>query len=103
MSTVRVTARVLDYLSGTQAWADEVADRPERLGELSDRTLMRMLIGAPAHKDGSITLDLAWPQRDALRVFAEAMENAAAQNLPDPDALAELNAARALLRRLAGI
>lgn len=97
---VRISSRVLDYLSGTQAWADELADRPTSLGELSDRSLVAQLMHASPRKDGSIVLDLAWPERDALREFAEAMENAASQNLPDPDALAELNSARALLRNL---
>ena len=97
---VRVTTRVIEYLAGTQVWADEKADRPVDFRELSDRNLMRKLIHTMPHKDNSVTVELAWPERDALLVFVEALENSASQSLPDPDALADLNAARALIRRL---
>jgi hypothetical protein len=98
---VRVSSRVLDYLSGSQAWQDEQHGKPEDFRELSERSLMRRLQGAKRRKDGSVTVELSYGERDALWHYTTTLEMLAEQNLPDPDALAELNAACALIRRLA--
>lgn len=91
---VRVSRRVLDYLSGTQAWADEQAERSPHFRELSERSLMARLIHARRRKDGSVVVELAWTERDALWDYASAMSSASSQSVAD------YNAARALLRNL---
>jgi hypothetical protein len=56
---------------------------------------------AKVRKDFSRTIEVTDPEElDTLRVYIEAMEAGAADNAHDPDGLADLNSARALLRAL---
>jgi hypothetical protein len=66
---------------------------------------MKNIIAAPAHKDGSVTVELPMALHPVLRSYAETMAAGAADNTGDwgedgVDARADLNAARGLLRQL---
>src|SRR3954468_2113887 len=109
---IRVTHRVLDWLSGTGAWQrmESAARKPgHTLVDLdaaarteSDGLFWLALFRAPRRKDGSRTVEL---DRDAaldLREWADycAVANADEAGPEDTDALAELNAARGLMRQI---
>lgn len=99
---VRVSARSWFYATGTQAWADR--DRPERQ-DAEDRATSALLLriaAAPARKDGSRTVELSAEDRDVLLDYASAWVLGAVDNAgpDDPDATADLNALRALIRHL---
>jgi hypothetical protein len=99
---IRLTARILGHLDGAQATYDvragRVPDGDEELG-----SLFRKVEAAPVRKDGSATVSLTPGEAVALRGYVEAQAAGAADNVgpDDPWALAELNACRALLRKLA--
>lgn len=92
---LRIPARVaLHLLEGTEA-----AYRPEADPEIA--AVLDAIRGATARKDGSCTISISDPgQLDTLRVYVEAMETGAADNTHEPDGVADLNAARAVLRAL---
>ncbi|QNL29815.1 hypothetical protein SEA_WEBSTER2_47 [Mycobacterium phage Webster2] len=94
----RVTARVLSHLSGSQAWQ---SPRPG-YNTPADITAMTKLRDARRRADGSTTVDLDDAEAAVLRGYVDVMAIAAADNAgpDDPDATADLNAARAMLRRL---
>ena len=95
----RLTRRVWGFLEGTQAWADTRSGRPSHENP-DDLSLMRKVRDAPTRKDGSAIVDLTPGEVEALLSYAEAMERAAADNAWEPDGLADLNAARGMLRRI---
>ncbi|ASR86443.1 hypothetical protein I5J47_gp71 [Mycobacterium phage Arib1] len=94
----RVTARVLSHLSGSQAWQSPTPTYNNAV----DVALMAKLRDARRRADGSTTVDLADDEAAVLREYVDVMAIAAADNAGpgDPDATADLNAARAMLRRL---
>lgn len=77
----------------------EAARNPEADPEIA--AVIQAVRDAPGRKDGSCTIRISDPgQLDTLRVYMEAMETGAADNTHDPDGVADLNAARAVLRAL---
>ncbi|QAY12332.1 hypothetical protein SEA_FOXTROTP1_150 [Mycobacterium phage FoxtrotP1] len=104
---VRISRRVIGHLEGSDAWQSgqrAVASGHERQ---STADMMEAIKAAPRRKDGSVTVDLDDEQRAALYEYADVMAIAAADNVTAPgdpygdnDALADLNAARALMRQL---
>ena len=91
---IRIPARVADHLLSSQA-----AYTPEADPEMA--AVLTAIRAANTRKDGSCTITVADPEElDALRVYVEAMEAGAADNAYDPDGLADLNSARAVLRAL---
>lgn len=77
----------------------EAARNPEEDPEIA--AVIQAVREAPDRKDGSCTIRISDPdQLDTLRIYMEAMETGAADNTHDPDGIADLNAARAVLRAL---
>lgn len=101
---VRVSRPVSTWLEGSQAWAER--DWPDSPEEPADLSLMRKVAAAPARKDGSVTVDLTDAEVDALRLRADWLADCAADGIEPPQwggdnsALAELNAARGLMRQI---
>ncbi len=94
VASVRVSARVIAHLSGSQAWQN-----PDSRVDALSESLMAVVKSANPRKDGSVTVKLTEAQRSALRDYAEVMAMGAADHVVpgETDALAELNAARALV------
>jgi len=102
---VRVSQRVLAHMEGSQAWADSRACRvPDNDPLLDD--LIKQLRFNPSRSDGSTTIHVLPEAAALLAGYAGALEAGAADNVAsdmaygDRSSLAELNAARALLRSL---
>jgi len=92
---LRIPARVADHLLSSQA-----AYTPESDPEMAQ--VLYLLRKARTRKDGSCLLTLHSPDLlDTLRVYVEAMATGAADNTHEPDGVADLNSARAVLRALA--
>lgn len=105
MSThrVRISARVLGHLEGSNAWQNPTLD----YNEAPEIDLMTAIKAAPARKDGSVIVELDATARTILYSYADvfaigARDNVSAPGDPygDPGTLADLNAARALMRQL---
>jgi hypothetical protein len=63
--------------------------------------ILDRLRATPARKDGATWITLEDPEQlEDLRIYVGAMEAGAADNAHDPDGLADLNSARAVLRAL---
>lgn len=92
---LRITRRVaIRLLEETEAASNPAAD-PEIAA------VIQAVREAPTRKDGSCTIAISEPsQLDTLRVYIEAMETGAADNTHEPDGVADLSAARAVLRAL---
>lgn len=94
VTSVRITARVLRYLEGTQAW-----EEPEKDPDAGD--VMDKIKVATPRKDGSVTVALELFDRQVLCDYAEWLADAASSDAGwDKDALGDLNAGRALARKL---
>lgn len=96
---LRISARVWNHLEGSQAAYTQEAD-------VDMAAIIAKIRAANRRKDGSHHIEVTDPEQlDTLRIYMEAMETGAADNLgyadEDRDALADLNAARAVLRALA--
>lgn len=97
MTTIklRIPARVFDHLEGSQA-----ACTPESDPEMA--AVLAKLRAANRRKDGSRLITLSDAEEvDTLLIYVEAMAAGAADNAYDPDGLADLNSARAVLRAIA--
>jgi hypothetical protein len=95
---VRLPARVLFFLDGTQAARDASQD---------DHPAIRKALDPTPRKDGSVVVELSPAERDVIVDYVEVLEIGALDNCgPDsadrPDALADVNAARAAIRGLRG-
>jgi hypothetical protein len=94
---VRVSATVLRYLEGTQAWQEPERDDPWAAA------LMGELRAAPRRSDGSVIVELADRRHELLREYAGYLESAALDDAGhDATARGEVNAARALIRQIDG-
>lgn len=94
VTSVRISARVLRYLQGTQAW-----EQPEKDPEAG--AVMDKIKAAPSRKDDSVTVKLDLADREILCDYAEWLADAASSDAGwDKDALADLNSGRALARKL---
>jgi hypothetical protein len=90
----RIPARVADHLLASQA-AYTPADDPEMAA------ILARLRGSKARKDGATFIDVTDPEElETLRIYVDAMAAGAADNTHDPDGVADLNSARAVLRAL---
>lgn len=90
---VRLSYRVLEHLSGSQAATDRTQP---------DYELFHKVLHAPTRKDGSAYLELTDEERAELLIYVEVFEIGASQNIypGEADTLADLNAARAAVRAL---
>lgn len=88
-----LTRRVRDYLLNTEAATYPAAD-PE------GADLIKIVRAAKPRYDGSTLVKVEEPLIMVLLDYAETMESEAQQMTKDPEGLAELSAARALLRHL---
>jgi len=98
---VRISARVIGYLEGSDAW--QRGRLAVNLGYERQSTvdMIEAIKTAPRRKDGSVYVDLTPEQREALHRMVDVMALGAADNVGAyPEALGDLNAARALLRQL---
>ena len=100
MTTIRISRRVLDTLSGTDAWQACDSASPASFITAGDLDLMRTIQAARSYKDGSVKVELDAAQVGQLRRHAQVMEAGAEDNTWDSSARADLAAARALLRNL---
>lgn len=92
---IRIPARVADHLLSSQA-----AYTPESDPEMAQ--ILYLIRARKARKDGSTLVEInSTDLLEDLRIYVEAMEAGAADNAHDPDGLADLNSARAVLRALA--
>jgi hypothetical protein len=106
---LRFSARIISHLEGSQAWADAIAIRRNgavtRSSEPHEIELMWRLFDAPSRRDGSCIIWVTADDVQYLESSIGAMEAGAADNLgyadEGNDALADYNAARAMLRALA--
>lgn len=94
----RVPARMADHMLESNA-----AHNPE--GEDADTlAIVAALRAAKRRRDGSTHIDMDTELQQCMREFAEALRDGAADNLGDidetRDALADFNAASAMLRAL---
>ena len=97
---IRISARVLSYLSGSSPWQGQnYSNDPEV--EASAVSLFAKLREARLRADGSVAVELIGREHGVLYDYADMMsiQDDAGQ---DMDALADLNAAKALLRNLRG-
>jgi hypothetical protein len=102
---LRFSRRIISHLEGSQAWADAWAMRHGgSRTQSSDIELMWRLFDAPRRKDGSRVIEVTGDDLDYLESSIGAMEAGAADNLgytdDGNDALADHNAARAMLRAM---
>ena len=99
---LRISARILSHLSGSQAWQSPQPD----YNSAEEVKQMDRLQDANRRKDGSIVIDLDAAERACLREYVDVMAIGAQDNIEPPgysygnDALADYNAASALLRKL---
>jgi hypothetical protein len=102
MPKIRVTRRVAEHLSGGEVWARLRTGRAQRDGEPpEDVSMMDKIRTAEIRKDGSVRVDLTGPETEGLFVYAEGMQAAAQGDAGwDKDALADYNAATALVRQI---
>lgn len=95
-TATRVPARLIDYMSGSQAYYT-------REGDPAAYDLIHRLCGAKARKDGSVHLPLADDERAIVLDYAESMATASQDDAGrdgNMAALGELNSARAVIRAL---
>lgn len=101
MTKIRISRRVIGHLEGGDAWQSgqrAVASGYERQSTVA---MTEAIKAARPRKDGSVTVELDAEQRAALYSVAAVMATGAAENVGAYDeALADLNAARALMRQL---
>ena len=100
---VRVSATVLGFLEGTQAWADIGSYRRGEPTKDDENVvhLFNELDITGRRSDGSVVLDLVKERALILREYAEYLESAARDGAhDDPSARGEVNAARALIRQI---
>lgn len=99
MYKVRVSATVINDLSGSQAWYD--IDKPDTDEHPADLSLMRKVKQAPSRKDGSCTVELSQDELEALRLRADWLVDKSRDGIGwDSSALGEYNAGAALLRQI---
>jgi cob(I)alamin adenosyltransferase len=93
MIRTRLPRRFVEHLTGSQAWTD--AADPEH-------ELFARIRAARVLADGARSVELSTDERAALLDYAEAAAIGASQGIEpgDTEALADLNAARAAVRRL---
>jgi hypothetical protein len=100
---IRVSSTVLRFISGGQVWIDL-----HRTGQSRDEeqdpenvSMHRKLLASSLDRNGSIWVSLPRAELAALLVYAEAMQDAARDNIGlDEYALGEYNAATALIRKI---
>ncbi|QIQ63316.1 hypothetical protein SEA_SETTECANDELA_200 [Mycobacterium phage Settecandela] len=104
---VRVSARVIGHLEGSDAWQSGQRVVESGYERQSTVDMTEAIKAARRRKDGSVTVELDDEQRDALYSMADVMAIGAADNVTAPgdpygdnDAVSDLNAARALMRQL---
>jgi hypothetical protein len=99
---IRVSARVQSHLAGGEVWQRLRSRRPQREGEpREDISMMETIRTAESRKDGSVHVHLTRPEIEGLLVYAEGMQAAASGDAGwDKDALADYNAATALVRQI---
>jgi hypothetical protein len=97
MAKVRIPHRARILIEGTQAYQHPLNDEDKADGELFHR-----IMGAPRRKDGSAMVEMSDEDRGILIDYASAWVIGASDNAgpDDPDATADLNALRSLLRWL---
>lgn len=102
MTKVRISARVLSYLSGSGLFQWRPGDDvPHGDGPAGDR-LVAKVRAARCRSDESVRVDLDEAEMSVLWDSADYMACAASDDagFDNPDALADLNAARALVRQI---
>lgn len=104
---LRISKRVLEHLKGSQAWY--TPDDRERVEADTGALFHRFIdaVDAGNRKDGSVTLDFDRAEMWILHLYVSVMAQGAADNVGNPrdpyydgDALADLNSARALCRKI---
>lgn len=97
---VRVTRPIREFMSGGQVWQD-LQDRDESdAGDEFSVSLHRKIMTS-TRKDRSVTVELNLEEAQTLWIYAGAQASGAADNVGnEPEALGELNASRALMRKL---
>lgn len=97
----RVSSRVQFFLSGSGIWAGEDYSRSRPELSAAGHRLVAKIKAAPDRKDGSCTVKLDPAEATVLIEYAETMAAVSRDNAgpDDPDATADLNAARALCRQ----
>lgn len=109
MKKVRISAAVIGHLEGGDAWQSGQACVDSGYERQSTVDMTEAIKAAPRRKDGSVTVDLTAEQRDVLYEMADVMAIGAKDNIEPPKyrragerdwALADYNAARALMRQL---
>jgi hypothetical protein len=99
---VRVSDRVQNHLAGGEVWQRLRSRRPQREGEpAEDVSMMETIRTAESRRDGSVHVYLTRPEIEGLLVYAEGMQAAAQGDAGwDKSALADYNAATALVRQI---
>jgi hypothetical protein len=100
---VRLSDRFLSHLDGTGAWQAVQHRSPDPAAEgidPEDVVLFTKILDAKPRADRSVTVRVTAPEAAALHLHAEVLVAGAVDNLPDPDALADLNAGRAAARAM---
>lgn len=100
MQRVRITRTVWGHLEGSGLFQGQRYTHDDG-EEAVAQSFRRKVENTPARKDGSTTVDLTEGEREVLRGYTEHMfyssRDAAGYS---PEARGEMNAARALLRKL---
>lgn len=98
---VRISRRVIGHLEGSDAWQSGQRAVDSGYERQSTVDMTEAIKTARPRKDGSVTVRLNAEQRTTLHRMAYVMAVGAAENIGAYDeALADLNAARALMRQL---
>jgi len=102
MNRYRVSSRVYGHLTGSHLF--QCPDELEAHGYGPEGVeLVHQLADADANARGVRTVELDAASTQVLRELVETMALGAADNTWDPDGLADLNAARAMLRQLSAV
>lgn len=100
---VRVSARVISDLEGSDAWYAARGNKEKLEREHPDDvSLMRKVQQAPGRKDGSCTVELDDGELAALRLRGDWLCDKSRDGMSDrdTDALADYNAGAALMRQI---
>lgn len=101
-----ITQRIQDNIAGSgagQALRWWKPGEPMPPGEDAETMSMasKILLTKSTRKDRAVWVELTDGEADTLRIYIEAMEVGGRDNAYDPDGRADMNAAVALLRKMA--